>query len=331
MISSESTRSTNSAVASEAAKGRILVIRGGAIGDFILTLPVFAALRLQFPGIAVEVLGYPHIARLAAVGGLVDAVHAIEGRALAGFFAQGGDLDARMAAFFAEFALIVSFLYDPDHIFRTNVAACTRAQFMNGPHRPDPDGPHACDVFLQPLQQLAIFDADGTPQLRPAPVANGPGRWLAVHPGSGSETKNWPERRWAELLKRVVEATGYQLLLVGGEAEGDRLERLSRGLPAGRFVAARQLPLDVLASRLSACEQFVGHDSGITHLAAAVGLPCLVLWGPSPLAVWRPRGKDVLVLQDDTGLAGMSTDSVWEVLRARLAGHSHPSPASAKP
>jgi heptosyltransferase-3 len=328
LIDGETTRTSTPAVDTGGLMGRILVIRGGAIGDFVLTLPVFAALRAQFPGIRIEVLGYPHIARLAAIGGLVDAVHPIEGRALAGFFARDGELDLRMAAFLSEFALIVSFLYDPDDIFRTNVAACTPAQFMVGPHRPESTGPHACEVFLRPLQQLAIFDADGTPQLRPESVACGSGRWVAMHPGSGSESKNWPERRWSELLRRVIDETPWQVLLVGGEAEGDRLARLSVTVPRGRCEVARQMPLDALASRLAACEQFVGHDSGITHLAAAVGLPCLVLWGPSPLAVWRPRGKDILVLQDDTGLAGMSTDSVWEVLRARLASHPHASPAS---
>ncbi len=74
-------------------QGKILVIRGGAIGDFILTLPVLAALRRQFPDTALEVLGYPHIASLAAAGQLVDAVRPIEARPLAGFFARAGDLD----------------------------------------------------------------------------------------------------------------------------------------------------------------------------------------------------------------------------------------------
>jgi heptosyltransferase-2 len=99
-------------------KGRILVIRGGAIGDFILTLPVLAALRSQFPAVSVEVLGYAHIAQLARVGGLADVVRSIEARALASFFARNGSLPEDMQDYFARFALILSFLYDPDGIFR---------------------------------------------------------------------------------------------------------------------------------------------------------------------------------------------------------------------
>ena len=85
---------------------KILVIRGGAIGDFILTLPVLSALRQQFPNAKLEVLGYPHIAQLAVAGGLADAVRSIEARPLAGFFARGGILEPELQEYFASFAII---------------------------------------------------------------------------------------------------------------------------------------------------------------------------------------------------------------------------------
>lgn len=303
--------------------GRILVIRGGALGDFILTLPVFAALRAQFPAARVEVLGYPHIARLSLAGGLTHAVHPIEARPLARFFARGASLDPTVASFFAGFAVIVSFLYDPDRIFQDNVALCSKAQFLVGPHRPnEKENLHAADTFLTPLQRLAIFDADTTPRLQAEPAPLGPGRWIAAHPGSGSETKNWPERRWAELLATIVNESDRNILLVGGEAEGDRLQRLAAGLPPARLHVARSVPLDALASRLRACELFVGHDSGITHLAAAVGLPCIALWGPSNPHLWRPRGNHITLVQDEAGLPGLATPAVWEVLRPHLTPRS---------
>src|SRR5512145_1939540 len=99
-------------------RGRILVIRGGAIGDFILTLPAIAALRRQFPAVHLEVLGYPHIVQLALAGGLVDRVEPIEARGLAGFFARHGPLDESLGDYFSEFDVIVSYLFDPDEIFR---------------------------------------------------------------------------------------------------------------------------------------------------------------------------------------------------------------------
>ena len=281
-------------------RGKILVIRGGAIGDFILTLPAIAALRRQFPEAHLEVLGYPHIIQLAIAGGLVDRAQSIEAGALAGFFARGGKLSEDLADYFSEFDLVVSYLYDPDEIFKTNVRRCTGGQFIEGPHRPDEKGGlHATKVYLQPLERLAIFDADHVPRLRlggQAPdsanamagsteaerAVNGKPECYstaALHPGSGSERKNWPEAKWSELLQYLMQATRMQVLLIGGEAEGERLQRLAAALPPRRCRVAQSLPLTELAALLGQCALFVGHDSGISHLAAAVGLPGLILWG----------------------------------------------------
>jgi ADP-heptose:LPS heptosyltransferase len=296
-------------------EGRILVIRGGAIGDFILTLPAIAALRRQFPGAHLEVLGYPHIAQLALAGDLVNRVQSIEAGALAGFFARGGNLAEDLADYFSEFDLIVSYLYDPDGIFQTNVALCTGAQFITGPHRADEgDGLHAAKVYLRPLERLAIFDADPVPRLQLAPES--PSRNpVALHPGSGSERKNWAEANWAGLLRHLADFTDLELLVVGGEAEGARLQRLVAALPPARVQVAQSLPLAELARRLAGGRAFIGHDSGISHLAAAVGLPCLVLWGDTAEAIWRPPSEKVVVLRHSGGLARLPVAEVVTQLR----------------
>ena len=100
---------------------RILVIRGGAIGDFVLTLPVLAALRERFPKAELEILGYPRIAAMAVDAGLVRAVHALESPGLAMFFTPNGAFDLEWREFFARYAIVVSYLYDPDDIFEENV------------------------------------------------------------------------------------------------------------------------------------------------------------------------------------------------------------------
>ena len=309
-------------------RGKILVIRGGAIGDFILTLPAIAALRRQFPQAHLEVLGYPHIAQVALVGGLVNRVQSIEAGALAGFFARGGELAENLADYFSEFDLILSYLYDPDAIFQTNVGRCTGAQFIVGPHRVDEAARlHAAKVYLQPLERLAIFDADPIPRLplaSPPPFLN----LLALHPGSGSERKNWPEAKWAELLRHLVSSTEFDLLLVGGEAEGDRLQRLAAALPPPRSQVAQSVPLAELAGRLAACRAFVGHDSGISHLAAAVGLPGLVLWGDTAEEIWRPPSEEMMVLRHPAGLDRLPAAEVVEQLRRVLVASCGLTPGS---
>jgi heptosyltransferase-2 len=244
----------------------------------------------------------------------VDHVQPIEARGLAGFFAAGGLLDKTMSAYFAGFDLVISYLFDPDDIFKTNVALCTRAQFIQGPHRPDEaTALHATEVLLQPLQRLAIFDADPQPRLKLAGAAV-PSNTLALHAGSGSERKNWPEKHWAALLECLVHDTPRPLLLVGGEAEGDRLERLAADVPPGRVSVARSRPLVELAGILHGCSGFVGHDSGITHLAAALGVPCVVLWADTRVEVWQPRGLTIHLLKHGNGLAELPVELVLATL-----------------
>lgn len=300
----------------------MLVIRGGAIGDFILTLPVLTALRQQFPRTHLEVLGYPHIARLALAGGLVEHVQSIEARPMAQFFARHGELAADLADYFSEFDVIISYLYDPDGIFKTNIARCSRAQFIVGPHRPDEKLEiHATEVFLKPLERLAIFEPDAVPRLaieKAFETTVATGRWLAVHPGSGSENKNWPEPKWRESLQYLARTTTLNFLLAGGEAERERLERLAGAVPPTRIKVMQSAPLPELAQWLASCVAFVGHDSGITHLAAAVGLPSLILWADTPETVWRPRGGEMVILRDSHGLKNLSVPVVINHLEQLL-------------
>jgi heptosyltransferase-2 len=298
--------------------GKILAIRGGAIGDFILTLPVLVALRRQFPDARLEVLGYPHIAQLALAGVIADDVKSIEARALASFFARDGGLDPSLASYFAGFALIISYLYDPDEIFQSNVRRCSAAQFIVGPHRPDEKlALHATEAFLKPLEKLAIYDANPVPVLainhKPSTLNQ-----IALHPGSGSERKNWPEENWMRLIQHLQATTRFGFLLVGGEAEVGRLRRLSAVFRPDRLELAQGLPLAELARRLQSCLGFIGHDSGISHLAAALGLPALVLWGETNETVWRPRGERVTVIRSPEGLQGLPVERVFDQLERFL-------------
>jgi ADP-heptose:LPS heptosyltransferase len=305
---------------------RTLVLRGGAIGDFVLTLPVLTALRAHFPSAPLAVLGRPHIVPLAQAGGLADEVRSVEDRRLAGFFIRGGPLDPEWAAFFSSCDIVVSYLFDPEGVFRENLRRCSQARIVEGPHRPDESQPiHATDVYLRPLESLGLVGLDPVPRLRLRPEGSGQAkppqparRVLALHPGSGSERKNWPEDRWGALIDALLSETDSHLLLVGGEAEGKRIERLATTRPAGRVERAEQLPLVELARRLSECAALVGHDSGISHLAAALGLPGVALWGDTVEAVWRPRSDRWLVLRDPAGLPALPVSRVMTAAKSLL-------------
>ncbi len=292
----------------------ILVLRGGAVGDFILTIPALALLRRRYPGARIQLLGYPAIASLAEAEGLVDQVLSIEDPALSPLFVRDGRIPTRWRDRFAAQELALSFLYDPEGIVRGQWSRCSPAPWIAGPHRPDEGrSQHAIEVFLEPLRALGIEDAPPWPCLRNLAAKPGSlpdGTWLAIHPGSGSPKKNWPESRWRQLIERLLGRCGVHFLIVGGEAESGRLEPLVAGLPAERVRLLENRPLVEVARHLAACGGFVGHDSGITHLAAALGLPVLALWGPSNASVWRPWGDRIQVLRRPGGIQSLTVAEV---------------------
>ena len=142
--------------------------------------------------------------------------------------------------------------------------------------------------------------------------------WLAIHPGSGSAQKNWPVSRWTELaLELLRQRPNLRLLLLGGEADTVAVSSLSRGLPPERILVVQHAQLPRVAALIAACDLFLGHDSGIAHLAAANGIPCLLLFGPSDPSVWTPPQPRVRMLRAANGLMpSIRVDEVLERLRS---------------
>src|SRR5437667_5037847 len=134
---------------------RILVIRGGAIGDFFLTLPALKALREAYPDARIEILGYKHIAVVAENRFYAQAVRSIEYGPLASFFAKNSELPAELADYFASFDLIVSYLYDPDRIFETNLRRCGVENLILGPGKLA-NSEHAAVQLARPLEELGL-------------------------------------------------------------------------------------------------------------------------------------------------------------------------------
>lgn len=295
----------------------ILVIRGGALGDFLLTLPALAALLAHFPEAQIEILGYPRIASLAVAGGLASTVHALESPAFTAFFTPEDPLPAPGRDFFARFDLIISYVFDPEKIFQRRVQSCTSARFVAGGHRPEEtQNIPAAEFFLRPLMELGITSAPVIPRLAVPPSASPrlSAPCLALHPGSGSPRKNWPEAAWAELLARLTWETNWNFLLIGGEAEAGKLARLAALLDARRTRVAENWPLPELAAALARANFFLGHDSGITHLAGALGVRGLVLWGETNAAIWQPPQENIRLLRTPQGLSGLSVETVRAAL-----------------
>jgi heptosyltransferase-2 len=284
-------------------------------------------LRDAYSGAHIEILGYAHIAALAERRFYADAVRSIEYGALSRFFARGAELPDDLVDYFAGFDLIVSYLFDPDLIFQTNLERAGVSEIITGPGKLT-EGLHAARQLAQPMiadleleletTSATIFPTDEDRAFAAEFLRDLPHPIIALHPGSGSERKNWPLPKWLKLGNRLLaspEMAG-SLLLVSGEADAAQASNLRSTWPASRIREARGLRLTQLAAILERSAHFVGHDSGISHLAGAVGAHCILLFGPTDPAVWAPSNPNVRVLRAPGGNLG--TLSVESVLSALL-------------
>ena len=305
---------------------RILVIRGGAIGDFILTLPAIKLLRDQFPQAHIEILGYTHIIILAQDGFYADAIRSIEDRPLARFFAQGAVLPGELTEYFGSFDLIVSYLFDPDGIFQNNLKRCGIKMFIAGSPKLSAHE-HAAFQLARPLEQIGLHLQNPAARIYPTELdrefaqdvlarSNKP--VIAIHPGSGSETKNWPIEKWKKLGEHLF-ATGRTVLVIAGEADEERLRLLETAWKDEPVRFAKNLALPHLAALLET-SVFVGHDSGVSHIAAAAGARSILLFGRTDPAIWAPANENVTVLRAPDGNLGLlDVDSVIATLERRLS------------
>ncbi len=308
---------------------RILVIRGGAIGDFILTLPAIRLLRDGIPGAQIEILGYKPIIDLAVAAGVAEATRSLEHAAMARLFVPRAELDDALRDYFRSFNLVVSYLFDPDGILRDNMESVGVKTYLEAPHQVIPGAGHAAEQLARPLERLAMFLEDPVARI-PVPAANLSSEKpiVALHPGSGALKKNWPVENWSRLgADLAVSFPRFEIALVTGEAEAERgiTRKLLDAWRGTSFVHWNELPLTELASRLSSCAGFVGHDSGISHLAAACGLPCLLFFGPTDPALWAPRGAGVTVLAEPSGdLAHLDYNRAWSAVQHFMAARVIP-------
>lgn len=289
-----------------------LVLRGGAIGDFIVTLPLLESLRRAFPDEPLELGAHPAIASLAVAGGLADAVHPIESAGLAPFFAPEAELPAEWSERFHGAARLISFLHDPGDVLQTNIRRTGATSWIQGPHRPvDGGGPAARQLAASIERALGL--APGNPadfRLRLDCAAHDEAEsflvrapWIAMHPGSGSPRKNWPVERWIETAQTLLaQRTNLRLLILAGEADRAALRAMEATLPHERIWIVDHAPLPRVAALLAASESFLGHDSGIAHLAASAGIPCVLLFGPSDASVWSPPQPRVRTIQSPDGI-----------------------------
>lgn len=353
---------------------RILILRGGALGDFILTLPAIRVLRRQWPSATIELIGHSRMAELAVVVGLIDRARSLDVAGMAEWFVPCRSWPERERDDIASFDLILSYLGDADGVVQANLRAAGAKRMLAC--SPIVASGHAADHFLRPVIELGAscfpWEASGSRCLSAGiglrrrsrriapflqrlksqfidlaistPLSADPllpwpeplraqgrnlfkelglsGDVISLHPGSGSSHKNWPVEQFALLADRVRRSMSVRPLFILGEADGAAARALPQLAPGVPVLAQRTLK--EVASVLAVSRGYVGNDSGITHLAAALGIPVVALFGPTEAAMWGPRGPNVVILRGreptSAALAAIAPGTVLQALKHSFPG-----------
>jgi heptosyltransferase-3 len=253
---------------------RRLLIRPGAIGDFVVSLPALECLRTQYLEVWVP----------SAIVPLVRFADRVRSIASTGLDLLGiAEPPARLIDELRDFDSIVSWYGTNRPEFRELVRGLNLPCGFLPALPPQGATGHATGFYLDQVRPFATRAADAIPRIQCQPTR---AHFAAIQPFSGSPRKNWPLENFQRLARE-----------------------LERTMPVRWCSGPDDPPLDAavriddlydLACWLATARLYIGNDSGITHLAAAVGTPVLALFGPTDPAVWAPRGSNVRVVRWDS-------------------------------
>lgn len=283
---------------------KILIWHQGALGDLLLAGPALLALRRHYPRAKITALGQPQCWALLSPTLSLEAVWDSAAAAWAPLFLANSPLPPNLQERLAPFQLALVFSPRPHPALLARLAQAGIAAVHWLPSFPTAGEDAVGTVLAAALARLGVapdpapfrllLSSDWPDQ---APRLSGPGPFLAVAPGSGQACKNWPLAHYYEATRTLAWQHGLKIIWLAGPAEEPILPYLQGLATAQDHLLLANLPLTAVAATLARCRLFLGGDSGLTHLAAALGVPgVLALFGPTDPRVWAPRGESVRVL-----------------------------------
>lgn len=306
---------------------RAVILQPGALGDCLLTLPLVKFLKDVLDLGGVDVVGHAEYVGILPERTCVDGVRSLDTAELHRLFTApaGFDLVDRdpLIHMFADYSWIITFLGEPGSDFEQNLiftANCSHsAEVITLPLKP-PEGEHqhvaqfhveqfvrqsglAPDQAKIPEKEVMIRvrDADrdrGVELLEQAGIDLSR-RLVVIQPGSGGQKKCWHLGNFLAVAKEL-QGRDIEVLFLLGPAEVERLRPSEKVQMHAAAKCVAHLALTQVVGLLSCADAFIGNDSGVTHLAAGMGVRTVALFGPTDPTVYRPLGRMVTVFRDPT-------------------------------
>lgn len=306
----------------------VLVIQLGDIGDVVLSIPVFRALRENYPGAKIAVAVRAKAKELVEHFPFVDNVISIE-QNRQGFLKE-------IVYQYKFFSRLRRNHFDLAVDLRSGTRGAILAFLSGAPERVsrlNPDDPWRNKLFtslykfdLHPTDHVSEFNfkilklhgiaetceeprIDITPDMkrRAANIlekeqVNSDRPLIAVQPFSLWEYKEWGVEKFSTLMNRILSNYNASVLITGSPNEHDKAQIIKercKEFDSQVFNLAGKTSLSELAAILGFCALFIGMDSAGMHLAGAVGTPTAIIFGPSSPILWAPRGPQHCIIQKD--------------------------------
>lgn len=289
-------------------RGRtVVILHAGGLGDLLLAVPAIRSLRERFPRHQLLLCGQEQAAELLGECDLVDQWLPMQTTACTALFAGATPEDPVLSDWLSRCELAVAWISDDAGALAASLRRFgASAAIVQSPFASTLTSVHQGDRFLEILGDRAAHASPAALAL-PSTLRAEANAYLAesrvlrkrplalVHPGSGSRHKCVKPAVLLPVLDGL-EGQGLEPVLLEGPADHEMVERLLKQRAAPPVL--RGLSVRLLAGLLSHADLFLGHDSGVTHLAALVGTPTVALFGPTDPARWAPRGPTVTVIQE---------------------------------
>ncbi len=288
-------------------KRTILIIHPGALGDALLAVPSIRSLSARFPQHETVLIASAAVSRLLSECGLIDDWIPLEGQACLGLFSGTSSISGELQSRLNRCDLAVVWTEDKDNALRSRFQdlGVPRVRIQS-PFSQELRTRHQSNRFLETLGETAgdIFP-ERTVQVPSHLLEWGkayletlntsPDRPLVlVHPGSGSAHKCLEPRRMVLLIEQLWRGGGCPLVLEG-PADKDIVSHTLQFMSKPPLVL-RDLDLSQLTGVLAQIAVYIGHDSGVTHLSALLGVQTIALFGPTDPQRWAPHGSHVTIL-----------------------------------
>ena len=288
---------------------QVLIIHPGGLGDVLLALPAIRALRATYEAAALVLISRSDVGNLLLSCAEVQHSMPLEGPAFTELVARTGLLPNRFCDSIRETDIAVCWLTDTNgHLSRSLRALGVRKVIVQSPFQGMQSFQHQSERFLGslgnivgPIDSSGCLQIDSDTQNKGRRMIDALGgtatKTVVLHPGSGSRHKCTAPTLFVNMA-RNLSVTGYRPIIVGGPADDESVSTVATQLDAGIPVVTG-LDLLSMAGLLAHTALFVGHDSGLTHLAATLHRPTVAIFGPTPAERWAPRGKHVKVVGGD--------------------------------